>query len=117
MHDEVCLRPAATIKSWLVQGNLDRKLQKLQKHLVVQVGATDSEDEADTAEDLQRIEAAAAAISRRMQQTSPIAAPEEIQVSLLLWSTQYKKCDNSLLFWSAEIDHIGKYDLGQISLE
>ena len=49
----------------------------------VQVGATDSEDEADTAEDLQRIEAAAAAISQRMQQTSPDGAPEEIQVSLL----------------------------------
>lgn len=51
--------------------------------MVVQVGATDSDDEADTAEDLQRIEAAAAAISRRMQQTSPIGAPEQIQVSFL----------------------------------
>lgn len=47
------------------------------------MGATDSDDEADTAEDLQRIEAAAAAISRRMQQTSPIGAPEQIQVSFL----------------------------------
>ena len=34
----------------------------------MQVGATDSEDEADTAEDLQRIEAVAAAISQRMPQ-------------------------------------------------
>lgn len=47
---------------------------------MLQVGATDSEDEADTAEDLQRIQAAAAAISQRMQQTSPVRAHDEIQV-------------------------------------
>lgn len=47
----------------------------------MQVGTTDSEDEGDTAEDLQRIEAAAAAISQRMQQAPTAEAPEEIQVS------------------------------------
>lgn len=69
------------MQAGIVLGEHDRKLQELR--VGVQVGATDSEDEADTAEDLQRIEAAAAAISQRMQQTSPDGAPEEIQVSLL----------------------------------
>jgi len=49
-------------------------------HYCLQVGATDSEDEADAAEDLERIEAAAAAISQRLAQ-SPAAQPQqEIQV-------------------------------------
>ena len=68
------------------------------------MGATDSEDEADTAEDLQRIEAAAAAISQRMQQTSPDGAPEEIQVSLLFyWYNTNNVTTLTLLFgrnWS-----------------
>lgn len=62
--------------------NIDagRRKELSETCLVLQVGATDSEDEADTAEDLQRIEAAAAAISQRLQQTSPIRAHDEIQV-------------------------------------
>ena len=74
---------------------------------MVQVGATDSEDEADTAEDLQRIEAAAAAISRRMQQTSPTGDPEEVQVTSLFDSHGTNTV--TTLFWSADADigHMG----------
>ena len=41
------------------------------------MGATDSEDEADSAEDLARIEAAAAAISQRLEQPTPAEMPRE----------------------------------------
>ncbi|KAL3155716.1 hypothetical protein ABBQ32_012737 [Trebouxia sp. C0010 RCD-2024] len=43
------------------------------------VGATDSEDEVDTAEDLQRIEAAAASIDQRMQQTTTAQTASEVE--------------------------------------
>lgn len=46
----------------------------------MQVGATDSEDEVDTAEDLQRIEAAAASIDQRMQQTTTAQTASEVEV-------------------------------------
>ena len=55
------------------------------------MGVTDSEDEADTAEDLQRIEAAAAAISQRLDASSDAQTPQDIEVtsftnySLLNW--------------------------------
>ena len=45
------------------------------------MGVTDSEDEAETAEDLERIEAAAAAINQRLPQ-SVTQLQDEIQVSL-----------------------------------
>lgn len=49
-------------------------------HAWPQVGATDSEDEAESGEDLDRIEAAAAAINQRLP-PSPAAQPhEDIQV-------------------------------------
>nr|QOL01263.1 putative extracellular protein TR9_068 [Trebouxia lynnae] len=44
------------------------------------VGVTDSEDEADSAEDLQRIEAAAAAIGQRLDASPSAQTSEEIQV-------------------------------------
>ena len=47
------------------------------------MGGTDSEGEADTAEDLERIEAAAAAISQRLEQSHVAQVHEEIQVLLL----------------------------------
>lgn len=50
----------------------------------MQVGATDSEDEADTPEDLQRIEAAAASIDQRMQQTIRAQTASEVEV----WSSR-----------------------------
>lgn len=80
MLHEGYLIPAA--KKSKLAGKTGQEIAVVAEAFGVQVGATDSEDEADTAEDLQRIEAAAAAISQRMQQTSPIAAPAEIQVSL-----------------------------------
>ena len=46
------------------------------------MGVTDSDDEAETAEDLERIEAAAAAINQRLPQSPVTQLQDEIQVSL-----------------------------------
>ena len=46
------------------------------------MGVTDSEDEAETGEDLERIEAAAAAINQRLPQSPVAQLQDEIQVRL-----------------------------------
>lgn len=54
------------------------------------MGVTDSEDEAETAEDLERIEAAAAAINQHLPQSSVTHLQDEIQVSLPAWCFQQR---------------------------
>lgn len=54
-----------------------------------QVGATDSEDEAESGEDLDRIEAAAAAINQRLP-PSPAAQPHE-DIQVCHWPRYRKK--------------------------
>ena len=60
----------------------------------LQVGVTDSEDEADSAEDLQRIEAAAAAIGQRLDASPSAQTSEEIQVTFTSkWTFMHlKRC-------------------------
>lgn len=62
-----------------IQLETRRRSRRQPQDTAPEVGGTDSEGEADTAEDLERIEAAAAAISQRLEQSHVAQVHEEIQ--------------------------------------
>ncbi|KAL0031016.1 hypothetical protein WJX79_009491 [Trebouxia sp. C0005] len=62
-----------------IQLETRRRTRQQPTHAAQDVGVTDSEDEAETAEDLERIEAAAAAINQRIPQSPVAQLQDEIQ--------------------------------------
>ena len=69
----------------------------------VQVGVTDSEDDADTAEDLERIEAAAAAISQRLE---PSSAQDSQEIQVTTVSLPLGRLDDKQQNWSCTIFNV-----------